>query len=98
LRPDTPGAHRLRRRPGKCAIPAGSHVDSFLLIVKSVSGFITERDFDAAEQEFPGIQRLYARLLRKPRTFLELVWKYEASLEAAAAAQTWDGTAAASSG
>ena len=40
-------------------------------------GFITERDFDAAEHEFPGIQRLYESLVRKPHTFLELVWKYE---------------------
>jgi hypothetical protein len=42
-----------------------------------VGGFITERDFDAAEREFPGIQRLYEQLVRKPRTFLELVWQYE---------------------
>ena len=42
-----------------------------------MGGFITERDFDAAEYEFPGIQRLYERLAHKPRTFLELVWTYE---------------------
>jgi hypothetical protein len=42
-----------------------------------MGGFITERDFDAAEREFPGIQRLYERLSHKPRTFLELMWSYD---------------------
>ena len=64
-----------------------------------MSGFITERDFAAAECEFPGIQRLYERLLHKPRTFLELVWKYEAEQTAAADAamllSSGDGTPAA---
>jgi hypothetical protein len=47
-----------------------------------MSGFITERDLDAAECEFPGIQRLYASLAAKPRTFLELVWLYQAWIHA----------------
>ena len=46
-----------------------------------MSGFITERDFDAAEMEFPGIQRLYESLLSKPKTFLELVWTWEKEQE-----------------
>ena len=63
-----------------------------------MSGFITERDFDAAECEFPGIQHLYERLACKPRTFLELVWAWEAEYAAAAhalAVLAADGTAAA---
>jgi hypothetical protein len=40
-------------------------------------GFITERDFASAECEFPGICRLYQMLVKKPATFLELVWQWE---------------------
>jgi hypothetical protein len=40
-------------------------------------GFITERDFASAECEFPGISRLYEALIKKPATFLELVWQWE---------------------
>jgi hypothetical protein len=64
---------RLRRA---AATPDGSLARP-LLKSQSVGGFITERDFDAAEREFPGIQRLYESLVRKPRTFLELVWQWE---------------------
>jgi len=42
-------------------------------------GFITERDFDEAEDAFPGIARFYASLPNKPRTFLELTWLYAAA-------------------
>ncbi|HEU0037016.1 MAG TPA: hypothetical protein VFQ53_40675 [Kofleriaceae bacterium] len=42
----------------------------------SMVGFITERDFEAAEAEFPGIARLFEELPEKPRTFLELVERY----------------------
>jgi hypothetical protein len=40
-------------------------------------GYITEKDFEACEQEFPGIVTLYRALAVKPRTFLELVYVYE---------------------
>jgi hypothetical protein len=68
-------------------------MDRFLLSIWSMGGFITERDFDAAECEFPGIQRLYERLVKKPRTFLELVWTYERTThdEAAATQAAHDG-------
>lgn len=49
-----------------------------------MGGFITERDFDTAENEFPGIRSFYEHLAQKPRTFLELVWKYEDDPSAAA--------------
>jgi hypothetical protein len=39
-------------------------------------GFITESDFDEAEVGFPGIEQFYRSLKDKPRTFLELVWRY----------------------
>ncbi len=49
-----------------------------------MSGFITERDFEAAEREFPGIQGLYDGLVQKPATFLDLVWKYQRMIDKAA--------------
>jgi hypothetical protein len=42
-------------------------------------GFVTDRDLEAAEACFPGIRAFYASLARKPTTFLELVWLYEAA-------------------
>jgi hypothetical protein len=39
-------------------------------------GFITERDFEKAEAEFPGIVRLFSRLEKKPKTFLDLFELY----------------------
>jgi hypothetical protein len=39
-------------------------------------GFITECHLAQAEEEFPGITRLYARCSPRPRTFLDLVGKY----------------------
>jgi hypothetical protein len=40
-------------------------------------GFITERNLDEAEEAFPGINRFFAALPRKPRTFLDLVSLYD---------------------
>ncbi len=40
-------------------------------------GFITERDFDKAEEIFPGIGSFYEHCRRKPATFLNLVWQFE---------------------
>lgn len=31
-----------------------------------------------AEEHFPGIRRFYEQLDRKPATFLQLVWQFEA--------------------
>ena len=42
----------------------------------NLRGFVTERDFDLAEREFPGIVRFYADCIRKPVTFLDLLWLY----------------------
>jgi hypothetical protein len=44
----------------------------------TVQGRITERELPLAERSFPGISRFYAQLDRKPATFLQLVWAYEA--------------------
>ena len=40
-------------------------------------GFITDREIERAEEDFPGIGRFLASLSQKPRTFLELVAMYE---------------------
>jgi hypothetical protein len=40
-------------------------------------GFITERDLEQAEEAFPGIQEFFRSLERKPRTFLDLVSRFE---------------------
>jgi hypothetical protein len=42
-----------------------------------MQGFITENELDQADQEFPGIARLFTTLAEKPRTFLELVAQYD---------------------
>ena len=42
-----------------------------------MSGFITERDLEQADQEFPGILRFFQQLPRKPRTFLDLLAQFE---------------------
>jgi hypothetical protein len=39
-------------------------------------GFITERNFEQAETEFPGIVALYEHMTVKPPTFLDLVRVY----------------------
>jgi hypothetical protein len=46
----------------------------------TMGGFITEKHFDQAEDEFPGIRQLYFSCDVKPRTFLELVTKYLCSV------------------
>jgi hypothetical protein len=43
-----------------------------------VQGRITERQLPLAEKSFPGIGRFYRGLSRKPMTFLQLVWMFEA--------------------
>jgi len=40
-------------------------------------GFITDKDLNEAEAEFPGICRFFASLHTKPRTFLELVARFD---------------------
>ena len=40
-------------------------------------GFITDKDLYEAEAEFPGICRFFASLHTKPRTFLELVARFD---------------------
>jgi hypothetical protein len=42
-----------------------------------MQGFITDAELPAADQEFPGISEFFATLVDKPRTFLELVARYE---------------------
>jgi len=39
-------------------------------------GFITEIDFELVDQCFPGIGRYYRELKEKPKTFLELLWRF----------------------
>jgi hypothetical protein len=40
-------------------------------------GFITELNFDEAEEAFPGIATFYKHCRRKPSTFLDLVWQFQ---------------------
>jgi hypothetical protein len=40
-------------------------------------GFITERELQEAEETFPGIVRFYESLGHKPRSFLELLSRFE---------------------
>ena len=42
-----------------------------------MQGRITERELPLAEECFPGICALYARMSVKPATFLQLLWAYE---------------------
>jgi hypothetical protein len=39
-------------------------------------GYITELDFQAVDEAFPGIVRYYRELKHKPQTFLELLWGF----------------------
>lgn len=39
-------------------------------------GLVTDRDLDAAEQEFPGICEFYAAHIGRMRTFLDLLAAY----------------------
>jgi hypothetical protein len=42
-----------------------------------MQGFITEHELTQANQEFPGIADYFATLSIKPRTFLELVARFD---------------------
>jgi hypothetical protein len=46
-------------------------------------GYITEFDFDAVDEAFPGIVRYYRELEVKPNTFLELLWGFTHQTEPA---------------
>ena len=50
-------------------------------------GFITEKHFEQAEREFPGIRQVYNACEVKPRTFLELVTHYLRVMAAAMSAR-----------
>jgi len=45
-----------------------------------LQGFITEQNFDQAEEAFPGIATFYEHCRRKPSTFLDLVWQFGKNL------------------
>jgi hypothetical protein len=53
----------------------------------TMSGLVTERDFEEAEAAFPGIELFYRRLPSKPRTFLDLVRLYLDRIERECAAE-----------
>jgi hypothetical protein len=48
-------------------------------------GVVTEADLGAAEQEWPGLRRFFDRIppIQRPRTFLDLVWRFERWRESA---------------
>ena len=50
------------------------------MVSKGMQGFITERDCELMELVFPGINRFYQDLQPKPRTFLELLWRFQDTL------------------
>ncbi len=45
--------------------------------LRAVQGRITEHQLPEAEQSMPGITRFYDGLVRKPATFLDLLWAFE---------------------
>jgi hypothetical protein len=47
-----------------------------MLLCSDMSGYITERDFETAETEFPGIVALYHAMEPAPPTFLDLLRAY----------------------
>jgi hypothetical protein len=51
-----------------------------------LKGFVTEADLPEAEREWPGLQAFFARIPtdERPRTFLELIWRFECRRPAAA--------------
>jgi hypothetical protein len=51
-------------------------------------GFITEENFDEADEAFPGIARFYEQCRTKPTTFLDLVWQFEDAIANRDAIQT----------
>jgi len=56
-------------------------MDRCLLQNCAVQGRITESQLPLAEKSFPGITEIYFKLEQKPKTFLQLVWIYEAACE-----------------
>jgi hypothetical protein len=42
-----------------------------------MSGYITEKDLNQADEAFPGIKAFFEGLREKPRTFLDLVASFE---------------------
>jgi hypothetical protein len=45
-------------------------------------GFITERNLQQADEEFPGIARFFASLSPQPRTFLDLLLAFQRRADA----------------
>ncbi len=43
------------------------------------SGFISEKNWKEIEEAFPGIYNYYKKLREKPKTFLELQWRFVTS-------------------
>jgi len=43
----------------------------------TLQGFITERNLDEADQEFPGIKQFYLAMTARVRTFLDLLRLFE---------------------
>ena len=50
-------------------------------------GFITDADFEVIDQCFPGIMRYYRELKEKPKTFLELLWRFTGGCKSATVAE-----------
>jgi hypothetical protein len=48
---------------------------------EGLRGFVTERHFAMAEEEFPGISSFYAACSPKPFTFLDLLARFHSVLE-----------------
>jgi hypothetical protein len=59
----------------------------------AMMGFITERDLEQAEKEFPGIEAFFGSLANKPRTFLELVAAFEHWSESSSTLESAAGSA-----
>jgi hypothetical protein len=53
----------------------GTHTD------EGLKGVVTERDFVAAEIEWPGITLYYQHCQPRPTTFLALVWRFSSVTE-----------------
>ena len=62
----------------KQSLAHGSGTKIELLL--GMQGRITEIHLDEAEKTFPGISLLYQGLVKKPLTFLQLVYLYEVTL------------------
>ena len=62
-------------------------MEQLLLRPAPVVGRITEEHLSEAEKTFPGIGEMYEALDRKPVTFLQLLWLYEAEQFALAEAE-----------